>query len=270
MSDVEWAIRMAQAMEVLRVPGLRAAIETLGLPTGSRGLDAGCGPGLQTLLLKEATGPESEVVGLDISPEMLARAREIVADAGLSERVSFREGSVDDLPFADDSFDWAWSVDCVGYAPMEPLPLVKQLARVVRPGGTVAILAWSSERLLPGYPALEARLSATSAGIAPFVEGKDPAAHFPRALGWLRAAGLEDATAATFAGGACAPLSADARTALAALLEMRWPGVESELSAEDWKEHQRLCLPDSTDFILDDPDYYAFFTVSMFYGKVGA
>ncbi|MEJ2303365.1 MAG: hypothetical protein P8Y14_17710 [Anaerolineales bacterium] len=84
------------------------------------------------------------------------------------------------------AFDWAWSVDCVGYAPIEPLPLVKELARVVKPGGRVAILAWSSEKLLPGYPVLEAHLNATSSGIAPFVRGKKPELHFTRALGWLR------------------------------------------------------------------------------------
>jgi len=54
---------------------------------------------------------------------------------------------------------------------------------------------------------------------------------------------------------------------LIALFEMRWPGVESELTQEDWAEYQRLCLPESPDFILNHPDYYAFFTYSMFRGK---
>ena len=44
--------------------------------------------------------------------------------------------------------------------------LVKELARVVKPGGSVALLAWSSEKLLPGHPLLEGHLNATSAGIA--------------------------------------------------------------------------------------------------------
>ena len=134
------------------------------------------------------------------------------------------------LPFDDDTFDWAWSVDCVGYAPIEPLPVVKELERVVKPGGSVAILAWSSEKLLPGYPLLEARLNATSAGIAPFAKGKKPESHFARALGWFRDAGLEECTARTFAGDAHAPLTDDLRSTLIALFEMRWPGVESELT----------------------------------------
>jgi len=252
----------------LREPVLRSAIQALRLPSGSRGLDAGCGIGLQALLLAEAVGPAGHVTGLDLSPEFLVCAEGIVEQAGLSEQISFQEGHVRELPFDDDTFDWAWSADCVGYAPMEPLPLVKELARVVKPGGSVAILAWSSEKLLPGHPLLEARLNATSSGIAPFVEGKKPESHFLRALGWFRHAGLEEPTARTFAGDAHAPLTDDLRNALIALFEMRWPGVESELTPEDWAAYQRLCLPESPDFILDRPDYYAFFTYSMFHGKV--
>jgi demethylmenaquinone methyltransferase/2-methoxy-6-polyprenyl-1,4-benzoquinol methylase len=231
-------------------------------------LDAGSGIGLQALMLADAVGPAGHITGLDLSSELLEHARDIVEKAGLSERISMREGDVKEIPFDDNAFDWAWSVDCVGYAPIEPLPLVKELARVVKPGGTVAILAWSDELLLPGHPVLEARLRATSAGIAPFVKGKKPALHFTRALGWFREAGLEECKARTFAGDAHAPLTDEIRSALTAQFEMRWPGVELELTPEDWAEFQRLCLPESPDFILDHPDYYAFFTYSMFHGKV--
>jgi demethylmenaquinone methyltransferase/2-methoxy-6-polyprenyl-1,4-benzoquinol methylase len=212
--------------------------------------------------------PAGHVTGLDLSPELLARAQEIAAQAGLSERISFREGDVRQLPFDDDTFDWAWSVDCVGYAPLEPLPMVRELARVVKPGGSMAILAWSSETLLPGYPLLEARLTATSAGIAPFANGRRPELHLLRALGWFQEAGLEDPWARTFAGDAHAPLTDEMRRALIALFEMRWPGVEAELIPEDLAAYRQLCLPESPDFILNRPDYYAFFTYSMFRGRV--
>jgi ubiquinone/menaquinone biosynthesis C-methylase UbiE len=260
--------KMAMVTEPLRESTIRAAIQALRLPAGSRGLDAGCGIGLQALLLAEAVGNAGHVTGLDVSPELLHHAEETVRKAGLSDQISFQEGSVTALPFEDDTFDWAWSADLVGYAPLEPLPLVQELVRVTKPGGSVAILAWSSERLLPGYPSLEARLGATSAGIAPFVEGKQPALHFSRALGWFREAGLEDLTARTLAGDAHAPLSDELRVALIALFRMRWPGVELELGQEDWLVFQRLCLPESADFIVNHPDYYAFFTYSMFQGTV--
>ncbi len=254
--------------DFLRAPIIRSAIQALQLPSGSRGLDAGCGIGSHTLLLAEAVGPGGHVTGLDLSPEFLVHAREIANKSSLSEQVSFLEGDVNKLPFDDDTFDWVWSVDCVGYAPLEPLPLVKELARVVKPGGSVAILGWSSQQLLPGYPLLEARLNATSLGIAPFVKGKRPELHFLRALGWFCDAGLEEPTAQTFVGDFHAPLSDDVRSALMSLFQMRWGEPKSEVTREDWTEFQRLCQPGSPDFILNLPDYYAFFTYSMFRGKV--
>jgi len=65
-----------------------------------------------------------------------------------------------------------------------------------------------------------------------------------------------------------APLSNDIRSALMSLLQIRWGQPQSELTQEDWAEYQRLCQAESPDFILNLPDYYAFFTYSMFQGKL--
>ncbi len=269
MIDTNTYIQRMETTNPLMEPVVRAAIQSLQLPLGSHGLDAGCGIGLQALRLAGAVGPTGRVTGLDICAEFLRHAKRLVDNSGLSERIFLREGDVRRPPFKKDIFDWAWSSSCVGYAEsIEPVPALKELARVVKPGGIVAIFAWSSERLLPGYPLLESRLHATSSGLAPFVKGKKPELHFSRALGWLRRAGLEGLKAQTFAGEAYAPLEKDVRSALAALLEMRWPGVEAELTREDASEYRRLCVPESPDFILNHPDYHAFFTCSMFSGTV--
>ena len=268
MSDTDYSAQIASALLPLREPIFRSAIETLQLPKASRGLDAGCGMGFQTLLLADTVGAGGHVMGLDISPDLLAYAEHMVEKSGFSERISFQQGDICQLPFDTNSLDWAWSVDCVGYLPLDPLPLIKELARVVKPGGNIAILAWSSEMLLPGYPMLEARLNSTAAGLAPFVRGKEPTLHFTRALGWLREVGLDFVGANTFVSDAYAPLTDKVRSALIELLKMRWHDVEAELSPADGSAFRRLCKAGSSDFVLDQPDYYAFFTYSMFSGKV--
>ncbi len=262
-----YARRLEQS-SVLREPVMRAAIRWLDLPQGSYGIDVGCGVGCVALLLAQDIGTAGRVIGLDREPTFLQRARQRAGQCGMETYLSFQIGNAERLPFADATFDWAWSADCVGYAPGEPLPLLKELARVVKPGGRVALAAWSSQQLLPGYPLLEARLNATGTGVAPFTGDMYPARHFLRALGWLQAAKFKACRARTFVGEIQAPLSAEMRTSLMSLFKMRWGAAAPEVSAVDWDEFQRLCNPDSSKYILDLSDYYAFFTYSLFYGQV--
>ena len=145
MSEDQAIIQALQRFDPLMAPAVREAIRVLDLPMGSEGLDAGCGIGLQALLFAGAVGPSGHVTGIDISPEMIGYAEELAARAGMAGRVSFREGDVRNLPFEDSRFDWAWSSCCVGYASfLDPVSTLGELARVVKPGGTVAILVWSS------------------------------------------------------------------------------------------------------------------------------
>jgi demethylmenaquinone methyltransferase/2-methoxy-6-polyprenyl-1,4-benzoquinol methylase len=208
------------------------------------------------------------VTGLDQSQEFLDYAERIVEKSGLAKRISFQEGDIYHLPFDENTFNWVWSTDSAGYRGKEPLPLFKELVRVIKPGGILALLFWSSQILLPGYPLLEAKLNATSAGIAPFKEEMRPETHYLRTLRWMREIGMEEIRAHTFIGDVQAPLSEEVRSAMVALFQMRWEQAESEVPLEDWAAYQRLCWPESPDFILDLPDYYAFFTYPMFYGRV--
>jgi len=268
LMNTDTYIRKLAEANPLREPTLRSAVRSLQLPPGSSGLDIGCGIGLPALLLAEAVGRDGHITGLDLSNELLLHAQGIVDSAGLTDRISFRHGDMFDLPFEKDTFDWVWSADCVGYPAGGLLPALREISRVVRPGGVVAILAWSSQQLLPGYSLLEARLNATCSGYAPFLKGARPEAHFLRALGWFGEAGLVEATPQTIVGEICAPLSPELQRALASLFEMLWGEPQPGVSPEDRGQYERLCLPQSPDFILHLPDYYAFFTYSMFRARV--
>ena len=89
-----------------------------------------------------------------------------------------------------------------------------------------------------------------------------------RTASWLRVAGLQSIRARTVVGEAQAPLSQEMRAALEVLLEMRWGDACKDLGPEDRAAYERLCRVDSPDCILSLPDYYAFFTYSMFLGSV--
>ncbi len=268
MSDSQQTIDSLLAAEPLRKPLMQSIIEALQLPTGSRGLDVGCGIGLQALLLAKATGEQGHVTGIDILAELLKFAEMSADKAGLSARVEFREGDMCSLPFPDNAFDWAWSTDCIGYPVGDITPVLYELKRVVRPGGQIFLLAWTSQQVLPGYPLLEARLNATCSSYLPYLKGKSPDAHFVRALHWLRSAGFEAVQAQTFVGNVQSPLSMGQRNALLSLFQMLWGERQPEVSQEDWLECQRLCTPDSPELILGIPDYYAFFTYTLLRSNV--
>jgi demethylmenaquinone methyltransferase/2-methoxy-6-polyprenyl-1,4-benzoquinol methylase len=95
-----------------------------------------------------------------------------------------------------------------------------------------------------------------------------PEFHFLCTLGWLRDACLGDLAGYTFVADVHAPLSEGIRSALTATFQMFWGAAQSEVTKEDWVEFERLCQPESPDFILNLPDYYAFLTYSLFRGKV--
>jgi ubiquinone/menaquinone biosynthesis C-methylase UbiE len=268
MSAADLYIQDLLVSNPLREPLICEIIESLGLRAASHGLDAGCGIGLQSMLLLDAVGLNGHVTGLDILPKLLAYGQNVVEQAGVAEHITFRQGDIHHLPFDDDSFDRVWSMDCIGYPAAELMPVLNELKRVIKPGGEIFLLGWSSQQLLQGYPLLEARLNGTCSGYLPFLKDRKPESNFMRALSVLQQAGLEDVMAHTFVGDIQGPLEDDQKNALTSLFDMLWGTRQLEVSQEDWNEYQRLCKPTSADFILDIPGYYAFFTYTLFQGNV--
>ena len=121
MSDVEKYLKRLELSNILREPVIRNVIDSLQLLTGSKGLDAGCGTGLYTLMLAEAAGISGHVTGLDIEEEFLAKGRSLALQSDLADRVSFTRGDVSKLPFDENIFDWAFSMDLVGVLQTNPV-----------------------------------------------------------------------------------------------------------------------------------------------------
>jgi demethylmenaquinone methyltransferase/2-methoxy-6-polyprenyl-1,4-benzoquinol methylase len=103
----------------------------------ARVLDVACGPAGVTLQLARRTG--AEVVGIDITEEMLRQGQRNVAEADLSGRIQFVIGRGQDLPFPDATFDALTFTYLLRYVD-DPAQTLRELARVVKPGGPVASL----------------------------------------------------------------------------------------------------------------------------------
>lgn len=108
-----------------------------GLAPGERVLDVGCGGGLDAFVAAAWVGPGGEVVGVDMTPEMVERAREAAAMVPQA-RVRFVLTDAERMPFADDSFDAALSNGCLNLSPRK-VELLAEVHRVLRPGGRLAL-----------------------------------------------------------------------------------------------------------------------------------
>ncbi|HLY86408.1 MAG TPA: class I SAM-dependent methyltransferase [Gaiellaceae bacterium] len=113
-------------------------------PAAHRVLDVASGTAAVAIGLARAQ-PGRTVVGIDQSPEMLAAGRERVEGAGLAEQIELREGRAESLPFLDGEFDALTFTYLLRYVDDLPATL-SELARVVRPGGTVAMLEFGLPR----------------------------------------------------------------------------------------------------------------------------
>lgn len=269
MDDPDYPRKLRLAALVTE-PALRRAIAALELPEGSQGLDAGCGTGRHALWLAESVGPRGRVIGVDISANNLAAARALAAGSQLSAQLDFVLGDVLALPFPSARFDWLWCADTLWPVAVAPDPVagVRELARVVRPDGAVTLAYWSSHNLLPGYPALEARLAPAFVAAVPYLADVPPEQHFLRARGWLEAAGLEGAVARTFVADIAAPFTIDLREGLAHCVQMLWGSLEPSLAPDDWRTLRLLSDPAAPASLLNLPDYYGFVTYTVFCGRV--
>jgi SAM-dependent methyltransferase len=108
-----------------------------GVKPGDVVLDLGSGAGLDLLLAARAVGPTGRVIGIDMTDEMIARARENVRTAGVTN-VEVRKGIIEALPVEDSSIDWIIS-NCVVNLSPEKEKVFSEIARVLKPDGQMLV-----------------------------------------------------------------------------------------------------------------------------------
>lgn len=148
----ELAMRLEQRG---RAPDEADARETyltlLDLAAGERVLDVGCGSGVVTRQIARRVGPRGWVVGLDPSRALLAVAQDLAREAGLTDRMEFREGSALRLPFPDGSFDAVVCVTVLSHV-TNGETAIPELARVLRPGGRLGVFDFDSDMTIYTHP----------------------------------------------------------------------------------------------------------------------
>ena len=136
LAAVDWAL------------GVGNPVRHAGLQLGETVLDVGSGGGIDSILAARHVGPDGNVVGLDILPEMTARAAEHARAAGVGDRCSFVVGQMEAVPLPDASVDVVISNGVINLSPRKARVLA-ELFRTLRPGGRFCISDLVVETELP-------------------------------------------------------------------------------------------------------------------------
>jgi ubiquinone/menaquinone biosynthesis C-methylase UbiE len=123
----------------------------LPLADARRILTLGCGTGVEVRALRRVTRPATAIIGLDHSPTLIDAARRLTTDEGLSHNVTYDTGDAHQLRYDDGEFDIVILHTLISHAD-DPLQVLREAGRVVRPGGSVAVFDGDYASLTFAYP----------------------------------------------------------------------------------------------------------------------
>ena len=129
---------------------------------GDKVLDLGSGSGMDSFLAALRVGKTGAVIGLDMTDEQLQKASRLRDQYGFTN-VSFQKGYIENLPFEDSSFDVVISNGVINLCP-DKTKVFKEIGRVLKPGGRLAIADIVSEKNLPDNVVCDATLWASCIG----------------------------------------------------------------------------------------------------------
>ncbi len=128
--------------------GVGNPVRRARLQPGERILDVGCGGGIDSILAAHLVGPSGRVIGIDVVDEMVARARDNSAAAGVGDRCQFLQGEMEAIPLPDQSVDVVISNGVINLSPRKSR-VFAELHRVLRPGGRLTLADLLVESELP-------------------------------------------------------------------------------------------------------------------------
>lgn len=117
-------------------------------------LDVACGTGALTRFVAKSIGLTGRVVGLDISPDMLAVARTITTEGAQTAPIEWYEGNVNSLPFENETFDLVFCAFGLMFFP-DQIAALREMRRVLKPDGRIALSVWGAISKCPGQLAMK-------------------------------------------------------------------------------------------------------------------